>query len=44
MTAVDWRNRFGANWISSVRSQGGSQNCWAFATTAMFEAMVRIEQ
>jgi C1A family cysteine protease len=44
MTAVDWRNRFGTNWISSVRSQGGSQNCWAFASTAMFEAMVRIEQ
>jgi hypothetical protein len=44
MTAVDWRNRFGTNWISSVRSQGGSQNCWAFASTAMFEAMMRIEQ
>jgi C1A family cysteine protease len=41
--AVDWRNRWGANWISSVRSQGNSQNCWAFAMTALYEAMVRIE-
>jgi len=40
---VDWRNRFGRNWITSVRSQGGSQNCWAFATTALYEAMIRIE-
>lgn len=40
---VDWRNRWGMNWISSVRAQGGSQNCWAFAMTALYEAMVRIE-
>jgi hypothetical protein len=40
---VDWRNRFGWNWISSIRNQGGSQNCWAFAMVALYEAMVRIE-
>lgn len=40
---VDWRNRFGWNWISSVRDQGGSQNCWAFAMTGLYEAMVRIQ-
>ncbi len=40
---VDWRDRFGWNWISSIRNQGGSQNCWAFAMTALYEAMVRIE-
>ena len=40
---VDWRNRFGWNWISSVRSQGNSSNCWAFGMTALYEAMVRIE-
>jgi Papain family cysteine protease len=40
---VDWRNRFGRNWISSVRDQGGTSNCWAFASTALYEAMVRIE-
>ena len=43
MTNVDWRNRFGANWITSVRNQQSSENCWAFATTALYEAMVRIE-
>jgi hypothetical protein len=40
---VDWRNRFGWNWITSVRSQGSAPNCWAFAMTALYEAMVRIE-
>jgi len=43
MATVDWRNRFGENWISSVRSQGSAPNCWAFAMTALYEAMVRIE-
>ncbi len=40
---VDWRNRFGYNWISSVRNQGNTNNCWAFAMTALYESMVRIE-
>lgn len=40
---VDWRNRFGRRWITSVRNQGGSQNCWAFGMTALYEAMIRIE-
>lgn len=42
-SSVDWRNRWGRNWITSVRNQGGSQNCWAFGTTALYEAMIRIE-
>ena len=40
---VDWRNRFGRNWITTVRDQVGSVNCWAFATTALYESMIRIE-
>ena len=40
---VDWRNRFGRNWITTVRNQGGTVNCWAFATTGLYEAMIRIE-
>jgi hypothetical protein len=40
---IDWRQRFGRRWITSVRSQGGSENCWAFAMTALYEAMIRIE-
>ncbi len=43
MAIVDWRNRFNANWISSIRSQGSAPNCWAFAMTALYESMVRIE-
>jgi hypothetical protein len=45
MTApsVDWRSRFGRNWITSVRNQANAPNCWAFAATALVEAMVRIE-
>jgi hypothetical protein len=43
MADVDWRNRFGENWITSVRSQGSAPNCWAFAMTALYESMVRIE-
>ena len=41
--SVDWRSRWGWNWITTARNQGGSQNCWAFAATALYEAMVRIE-
>jgi len=44
MSNVDWRNRYGVNWISTVRDQLWSQNCWAFCMTALYEAMVRIEQ
>jgi Papain family cysteine protease len=44
MSSVDWRNRFGWNWISSVRNQGGCESCWAFGMTGLYEAMVRIEQ
>jgi C1A family cysteine protease len=43
MAVVDWRNRFNANWITSVRNQGATVNCWAFAMAAMYESMVRIE-
>ena len=41
--SVDWRFRFGRAWITSVRDQDGSNNCWAFATTALVESMTRID-
>jgi len=42
-SAVDWRNRWGQNWITSTRDQNPCNACWAFAGTALVEAMVRIE-
>ena len=40
---VDWRSRWGWPWITSVRDQNGCNACWAFAGTALVEAMTRIE-
>jgi len=42
-TAVDWRNRFGRNWITTIRDQNPCEACWAFAGTALVEAMLKIE-
>ncbi len=42
-TSVDWRARWGQNWITTVRDQNPCQSCWAFAGTALVESMVRIE-
>lgn len=41
--AVDWRNRWSQNWITSTRDQNPCNACWAFAGTALVESMVRIE-
>ncbi|KAL1835951.1 hypothetical protein VTJ49DRAFT_5843 [Mycothermus thermophilus] len=41
--SVDWRNRSGINYITTPQDQGVCNSCWAFATTALIEAMVRIE-
>lgn len=41
--SVDWRDRWGWPWITKARDQGACANCWAFAGTALVEAMVRIE-
>ena len=40
---LDWRNRWGGRWLATIQSQGGCNNCWAFASTALVETMVRIE-
>jgi len=41
--SVDWRNRWGGAWITSIRDQDNCEACWAFASTALVEAMTRIE-
>lgn len=40
---VDWRSRWGWPWITSIRDQNGCESCWAFAATALTEAMTRVE-
>lgn len=41
--SVDWRNRWSCNWITPVQDQADSENCWAFSSNALVEAMVRVE-
>src|SRR5258705_7501769 len=41
--AIDWRSRFGRNWITTIRDQNPCSACWAFAGVALVEAMVSIE-
>ncbi|MFI8235591.1 C1 family peptidase [Streptomyces sp. NPDC085900] len=40
---VDWRNRWGTNWVTQVRDQNPCQSCVAFGTAAVIESRVRIE-
>lgn len=42
-SSLDWRSRWGQNWITSVRDQDPCQACWAFAGVALVESMVRVE-
>ncbi len=42
-SSVDWRQRWGWPWITTIRHQDRCQACWAFAATALVEAMTRIE-
>ncbi len=41
--SVDWRNRWNGRWITTIRDQNGCEACWAFGSTALVEAMTRIE-
>lgn len=42
-TMVDWRNRFGWPWITSIQDQDPCESCWVFGSVATVETMVRIE-
>ncbi|MEP6748722.1 MAG: C1 family peptidase [Bacteroidota bacterium] len=41
--SVDWRNRWGTNWITKPKDQGGCESCWVFSAVGVVESMVRIE-
>ena len=41
--AVDWRQRFGLPWITTVQDQRQAASCWVFAAVALVDAMTRIE-
>jgi hypothetical protein len=40
--SVDWRNRFGWPWITTIQDQDGCQSCWDFAATALVESQTRV--
>jgi hypothetical protein len=40
---LDWRDRWGGRWLATIQDQNPCNNCWAFATAALVETMVRIE-
>jgi len=39
---LDWRNRFGQNWMSGVRNQGSCGSCYAMALMAVLESRFRL--
>ena len=40
--SVDWRNRYGKNWMTPAKNQGWSSFCTAFATLGAAEALANI--
>lgn len=41
-TELDWRNKDGKNWMTSVKNQGSCNSCWAFAAIGTVEAYSNI--
>jgi C1A family cysteine protease len=44
VTAWDWRNKDGKNWLSPIRNQGQCGSCLAFAAAATMESQYRISK
>ncbi len=43
-TAVDWRNRNGADWVTPIRDQGNCGACVAFAVIAPLESQILLRR
>jgi C1A family cysteine protease len=41
--SVDWRTRFGWNWLTNIKDQDPCGSCWVFGSVGVVEAMTRIE-
>ena len=42
--SLDWRSNSGENWISPVKNQGQCGSCYAFATLAALETLIKLDQ
>jgi C1A family cysteine protease len=42
VSAFDWRNRHGQNWMTAVRDQGAEGSCWAHGTLASMESVINL--
>lgn len=42
-SSLDWRNKDGNDWISSIKDQGSCGSCWAFSSVAVVESRAKIE-
>lgn len=40
---LDWRNKDGINWTTTIKHQGQCGSCWAFGTLAAIEAQYNIQ-
>jgi C1A family cysteine protease len=42
-SSVDWRDRFGSRWLTTIRDQGGCGSCYIYGAVGIFETTLRIE-